>query len=239
MIGLLLAAMTYIVPIAGNAGLDPWWHTTVTVTNPGPGNATVRVEELIRPPGAAPCVATPPATLAPGEYIGVGTDFRNACFGIYAMVLSSDRPVVVESRITTYSLQLSAQPEMRVDVAERWIEPEQEALIGGVGIAADFGQRANLLLVNPEDRAIDVRVTLTHRQFRASRDETFRVPARSVILQPLREVEDPKPPSGFPQIVIPDHDLLVRANGRFQAGASSIQAFGVGHYRGAIILTRD
>lgn len=228
----------YIVPVSGNARTDALYLGNALVINPGPGPATVAVEEIFRSPGALPCSPTPPGTIPAGDYRSVGAALIDPlCTGILALVLSSDRPVVVRASITSIALALPGQPEMRVDVADRWVEPGETALIARIPIRGAFRQRANVILVNPEEREIEVRMHLTHVEFGSPREDIVRVPARSVILQPLLEIADPRPPTGFPQAAIAEHDLVLSANGKFQAGAASIQQSGIGTYRGAVILS--
>ena len=230
----------YIVPISGNARSDALYVGSVIVINPGPHAATVRVAELIRSPGAAECTPTPDLVLQPGELGSVGAAYSDPfCTGIFAVVLVTDHPVVIFARVISYSIRLpGGDAEMRIDAATRWIEPDEQALIPGVPIARAFAQRANLVIVNAENRPLNVRVRLFHAQFRHAREETLTVPPHSVVLEPLREVEDPGPGSPFPSVLVPEHHLTIEADGRFQAGAAAIRHVGLGTYRPAIILLR-
>lgn len=82
-----------------------------------------------------------------------------------------------------------------------------------------------------------VEARLYRPELQASRTDTFEVPPATVRLFRLAAVDDPKPRiPGEPRAVSGHHDVVLKGNGRYWAGASSLNTYGGNAFRKAIPL---
>jgi hypothetical protein len=227
---------TYIVPVSGSVrGRDAAYFGSVRVINTSSEPARVEIADLIPGSGPSPCSSSGPVTLAPGEITTLGADGKMNCSGIYSVVLRSDRAIHVQAQVLGLNGSLGTFSEQHVDEATRWIEPGERALIADVYVAPTFGQLGNLFLVNPNAFPIDVTVTIDRPEVGAKREDTFTVEAHALRQFVIQQVENPAPVPII-QLFNFTHNLTLVANGRFQAGASSVGRPTA--YRPAIILNQ-
>jgi hypothetical protein len=118
-------------------------------------------------------------------------------------------------------------------VATDWIAPEREAMIPLVRILTP-PDKANIIIVNPNDFALIVRLHVERQELGKVVDSTLQVEPRSFLMSPLPPIPTPIP-GGIPQIFDAIHQITIRANGKFQAGLSNTFG-GVTVYRAAVPL---
>ena len=235
-LALLLAAdHQSIIPIFGIAhGRDGTSHfASATVFNPTRRTATIRRTALLSTRCPVPEVWQVP----PRATVELGHEFAPDCTDIGAMSVVSDEPVLVTGSITTVFNRFGEFPLSLWDIQPyeaptTWIEPGMEAVTEARVL--EF-HRGNLLLVNPNSTTLRVEIAVERPEFSASRTETADVPPLSIRLLPIAELEDPSP-SPFPRVVSGRHVLTLRGDGRFQAGASSLDLFGGNVFRKAVPL---
>jgi hypothetical protein len=104
-------------------------------------------------------------------------------------------------------------------MATEWLPPDTDALIPTIRMYP-FQGTANLVLVNPNDFVLTVSVHVDRPELQKSADSTIQMPPRSFLLSALAQIPNP-PGNGFPQVFDAVHNVTVRANGKFQAGASN------------------
>jgi hypothetical protein len=213
------AQYTYIVPVAGSAfGFGSQYSTEITAVNPNPVPATLRYEAFYPTPGPLPCTVRSTQVMLPRSVSNVSA----ACFQLHAMLLSSDQPLKLKEivvgfvRDTSGLMRFQLQP---VDIANDWIAPETDALIPGVRML-NPPDKANLILVNPNDFLLSVNLHVERPELRQSADYIFQVQRRSLLMSPVAQI--PTPVSNEdPVIFSAVHHFTVRANGKFCAGVSN------------------
>ena len=239
MIALALAAILaadhhYIIPLIGNSYGIPASHlATATMLNPTSRPATVRRTGLY----PADCTKmTQSWLLAPHSSVEVAWPYDSNCHGtLAALTVVSDEPLYIRGSILTHGFMPAwIMDTQEYDAPTAWIEAGVEAVTSGVTI--DGGHRTNLLVINPNPEPLQVEVHVYRSEFDAFRTDAFEVPPATLRLFPIAPVANPDPPTGEPIAVTGHHDIVVKANGRFQAGASSVNTYGGNVFRKAIPL---
>jgi len=124
-------------------------------------------------------------------------------------------------------------PELEaIEVATDWIAPEHEAMIPLVRIL-DPPDKANIILVNPNDFLLTVTLHVERQELGKSVDSTLQLEPRSFLMTNIVPIPTPESPIPIGYTAI--HQITVRANGKFQAGVSNTFG-GVTAYRAAIPL---
>jgi hypothetical protein len=99
--------------------------------------------------------------------------------------------------------------------------------------------KANIVIVNPNDFVMTVAMHVARVEIEASADVTLAVPARSVLMTEVTKfptpVFFPTPTNPYPRAYDGLHQITLRANGRFSAGVSNT-VFGSQVYRSAVPL---
>ena len=227
------AQYTYIVPVNGTAqGFRSAYYSEDRVVNPNATAATLRYEAIYPVAGAAPCVLPSVRVVPPRSVLGLAWP----CNALHAMVVTSDQPI--RFMVDILSIVSNAPPGtgiqyLPIEVATEWLAPETDALIPTIRLFPLQG-KANLVLVNPNDFLLTVKVHVDRPELKEFADSTIQVPPRSLLMSAVAQIPNP-PPNGFPQIFDAVHNVTVRANGKFQAGVSNTFD-GSTIYRGAISL---
>ena len=229
------AQYTYIVPVAGQAvGFRSQYGTKISALNPNATSATLRYEAFYPASGDNSCLlpdfiqVIPPKTMA-----GLG----QACFFLHALVLTSDQPLLVMADIYSITdpigrdLLFRLQP---VEVATSWIAPGVESTIPNV-IMVDPSDKANIVIVNPNDFILTVAMHVARAELEESADVTLTVPARSVLMTAVKAFPTPVIPSGTLRSYDGLHQITLRANGKLSAGVSN-EFYGSQVFRGAVPL---
>jgi hypothetical protein len=220
------AQYTYIVPVSGGvSGFRSIFLTEITAFNPNATTATLRYQAVYPGPGTTGCVLPSSQTILPRALVGVSM----ACFSVHALVLTSDMPLRITDLVTA-SLPDAYRPDANrfemqpVEVATDWIAPGTEAMIPLVRILRTSGSditpdKANLVLVNPNDFVLTVSLHVERRELGKSVDSIVEVQPRSMLMTSIAPIPTPIPP--FPTIYDAIHEITLRANGKFYAGASN------------------
>jgi hypothetical protein len=214
------AQYTYIVPIAGSAsGFGSQYSTEITAVNPNSTPATLRYEAFYPTPGPLPCTVHSTQVILPRSESYVPT----ACFQLHAMLLSSDQPLKVKEIVFGLVRETSglARFQMQaVEIANDWIAPDTDALISRVRMFTP-PDKANLILVNPNDFLLTVTLHVERPELLQSADYTFQVQPRSLLMSPVAQIPTPVPIDELPIVFNAVHLFTVRANGKFCAGVSN------------------
>ena len=231
------AQYTYIVPVSGFAfGFHSQYFTSVTAFNPNSVPATLRYEAVYPAPGNTNCALPASTTVLPRGLVGLSV----ACFNLHALLLTSDQQLRLVEEVNANFISMDAagnsfgRPELEpVEVATDWIAPERDVMIPLVRILEPT-DRANLILVNPNDFLLTVTLHVERQELGESVDSTLQVEPRSFLMSPVVPIPNPIS-SGFPQGLEGIHRITLRANGKFQAGVSNTDGWGT-IYRPAIPL---
>jgi hypothetical protein len=121
-----------------------------------------------------------------------------------------------------------------VEVATSWIAPGVESTIPNV-IMVHPSDKANLVIVNPNDFVLTVEMHVERKELRESEDGILRVPARSVLMTAVLAFPTPPIPSGTLRSYDGLHEITLRANGKLSAGVSN-EFYGSQVYRSAVPL---
>ena len=242
---MLIALLEIIIPILGSSsGHQARYFATATVFNPTPRTAIVRRAALY------PLTLHPGCTL-PAEWsvpshraITIQFEGTSTCggllpVGLTALSITSEEPVVVTNHVVSNFLETGVVDRQRIEEPTQWIEADVEA-VTGAEIEPAFRYRANLLVINPNDFTLVVRMQVRRGDRTGpTREETIDVPPRSSRLHPIEYIRNPlydypDYPFGLHNL----HEITLVANGRFWAGASSINDEGGCDFRKAIPLQR-
>jgi hypothetical protein len=232
----LAAQYTYIVPVSGFAsGFQSQFFTSIAAFNPTLAPATLRYEAVYPAPATTNCILPSPITVLPRSLVGLAP----ACFGLHALALTSDQPLrLIEEVNASFIFSDAAgnsfgRPELEpIEVAADWIAPEREAMIPLVRLLTPR-DKANLILVNPNDFLLIVRLHIERQELGKVVDSTLQLQPRSFLMTSI--VPIPVPESAFPIVYTAIHEITLRANGKFQAGVSNTFG-GVTVYRAAVPL---
>lgn len=238
MIALVLAAVLaadhrYIIPLIGSAqGPSASHYARGMMLNPTARTATVRRVGLF--PSA--CAMTETWQIPPHGRLEVGFPITSNCSGVAAVEVVSDEPLHVTGSVLTFLDWPSAvMDRQEFEVPTDWIDAGQEAVTSGVAMEI-APYRMNLLVINPNPEPLVVEATVDRSEYDATRVDTFEVPPATVRLFAIEPVANPREPSPFPHVISGEHDITVRANRRFWAGASSVDLWGGNVFRKAIPL---
>jgi hypothetical protein len=211
------AQYTYIVPVAGaTSGFRSQYLALVTAFNPNATPATVRYEAIYPAPGGGPCPLPSAKTIAPRALVELA-DF--CILELHAFVLTSDQPLNIMVDVDAFFESPVRRQLEPVAVATEWIPPESEAMIPTVRMLYP-ADKTNIVFVNPNDFLLTVDLHVERPELKKSYDETRQVPPRSFVMFPIAQI--PTPPSGtIPHVYGAIHQITVRANGKFYAGASN------------------
>ncbi|MBV8546006.1 MAG: hypothetical protein JO093_18970 [Acidobacteria bacterium] len=232
------AQYTYIVPVSGVAsGFNSQYFTSVIAFNPTLAPVTLRYEAIYPAPGTTNCRLPSSLTVLPRGLVGLGP----ACFGLHALVVTSDQPLrVVEEVFATFLVKDATgntfgRSELEpIEVATDWIAPEREAMIPLVRILTP-PDKANIILVNPNDFVLIVRLHVERQELGKVVDSTLQLEPRSFLMTLVPPIPTPIPSGGIPQVFDAIHQITIRANGKFQAGVSNTYGGGT-IYRAAVPL---
>jgi hypothetical protein len=215
------AQYTYIVPVAGSAfGFRSQYQTEITALNPNAAPATVRYDAFYPTPGGILCGMPSHQTILPRSVSGL----LSACFNLHALVVTSDRPLNVMADVVAFffnpsNTSVTSTQVEPVEVATDWIAPESDAMIPNVRMLYP-SDKANLVLVNPNDFLLTVSLHIERPELGKSVDDSRQVQPRSFLMTPVAQIPTPQPGTE-PRIFDAVHNLTVRANGKFYAGVSN------------------
>jgi hypothetical protein len=221
---LIALVIQTIIPVTGSTdfgtGVSKWFSGSILITNPNASSVETRVIARY-PRGGVKCDAVKPQIIAARSTSSPSV----ATCGLEAMLIESDQPVVVNAAVRTFTLGQIPTPRATVEeipVTNEWLPANRDALIPAVTIDAQtLRTRANLFTVNPNDVVLHVHMHVASPERAATADIDFDVPARSLDVRPIAELDNLH--SASLTIVSGIHDLTVRADGKFLCGASSVQ----------------
>ena len=235
MLTLLLAI---IIPVIGEStGHRAQHRARALVFNPTPRTAIVRKVDVYPLSLNSACRIPQEWSVPPRqtESIEINDSFCGP-IGLTALSIASDEPVVVQNEVVSHFQDTTVTDVQLFEAPAQWIEAGMEAMTSAT-VQPARNLRGNLLVINPNDFVLVVQMHVQRRDAPGpSRDETFEVAPHSSRLHSIEYIPNPHPdyPLGFDW----SHEITLAANGRFWAGASSIDENGGSYFYEAVALER-